>query len=74
MYISVMELEPGLLSWLQPRKNNCVPTELDVSILAYDKKTRYNVPPLIPQGVIHKRLEEKSGQLASKDDLPVHLS
>ena len=24
------------MSWLQPRKNNCVPTELDVSILALD--------------------------------------
>ena len=24
-----------ILSWLQPRKNNCVPTELDVSISAY---------------------------------------
>ena len=31
-------LEPLLLSWLQPRKSNCVPTELDVSILAIDTK------------------------------------
>jgi hypothetical protein len=30
----VIKLEPLLLSWLQPRKNNCVPTELDVSISA----------------------------------------
>ena len=26
-----------MLSWLQPRKNNCVPTELDVSISAIVK-------------------------------------
>ena len=32
----VIKLEPLLLSWLQPRKSNCVPTELDVSILAKD--------------------------------------
>ena len=30
----VIKSELGLLSWFQPRKNNCVPTELDVSILA----------------------------------------
>ena len=30
----VIKLEPPILSWLQPRKNNCVPTELDVSIWA----------------------------------------
>ena len=29
-------VEPLLLSWLQPRKCNCVPTELDVSISAND--------------------------------------
>jgi hypothetical protein len=29
-----IKLEPGLLSRLQPRINNCVPTELDVSISA----------------------------------------
>ena len=32
----VIKLEPRLLSWFQPRKNNCVPTELDVSISAMD--------------------------------------
>ena len=31
-----LKLEPRLLSWLQPRKKNCVPTELDVSISAHE--------------------------------------
>ena len=30
-----MKLEPPILSWLQPRKNNYVPTELDISISAF---------------------------------------
>ena len=30
----VINLEPGLFSRLQPRKKNCAPTELDVSISA----------------------------------------
>jgi hypothetical protein len=34
IFFLVIKLEPRLLSWLQPRKNNCVPTELDVSISA----------------------------------------
>ena len=34
IFFLVIKLEPGLLSLLQPRKNNCVPTELDVSISA----------------------------------------
>ena len=34
IFFLFIKLEPGLLSWLQPRKNNCVPTELDVSISA----------------------------------------
>ena len=32
--IFFMVTKPPILSWLQPRKNNCVPTELDVSISA----------------------------------------
>ena len=35
IFFLVIELEPLLLSWLQPRKSNCVPTEFDVSISAY---------------------------------------
>ena len=35
IFFLVIKLEPRLLSWLQPRKNNYLPTELDVSILAY---------------------------------------
>ena len=35
IFFLVIKLEPGLLSWLQPRINNCVPTELDVSISAF---------------------------------------
>ena len=35
IFFLVIKLEPRLLSWLQPWKNNCVPTELDVSISAY---------------------------------------
>ena len=31
-----MKLEPPILSRLQPRKNNCVPTELDISISAIE--------------------------------------
>ena len=34
---SYNQLEPPILSWLQPRKNNCVPTEFDVSISATDR-------------------------------------
>jgi hypothetical protein len=34
IFFSVIKLEPPILTWLQPRKNNCVPTELDVSISA----------------------------------------
>ena len=34
IFFLVIKLEPLLLSWLQPRKSNCVPTELDVSISA----------------------------------------
>ena len=34
IFCLVIKLEPGILSWLQPRKNNCVATELDVSISA----------------------------------------
>ena len=34
IFFLVIKLEPRLLSWLQPRKKHCVPTELDVSILA----------------------------------------
>jgi hypothetical protein len=37
IFFLVIKLEPQLLSWLQPRKNNCVPTELDVSISAYER-------------------------------------
>ena len=38
IFFLVIKLEPRLLlSWLQPRKNDCVPTELDVSILAIVK-------------------------------------
>ena len=33
---SVIKLEPQLLSWLQPRKINFAPTELDVSISAIE--------------------------------------
>ena len=36
IFFLVIKLEPLLLSWLQPRKSNCVPTELDVSISAID--------------------------------------
>ena len=35
IFFLVIDLEPRLSSWLQPRKNNFVPTELDVSISAY---------------------------------------
>ena len=38
IFFLVIKLEPLLLSWLQPRKSNCVPTELDVSISANEKK------------------------------------
>ena len=38
IFFLVIKLEPGLLSWLQPRKNKCVPTELDVSISAIEEK------------------------------------
>ena len=34
IFFLVIKLEPPILSWLQPRKNNRVPTELDVSISA----------------------------------------
>ena len=34
IFFLVIKLEPRLLSRLQPRKNNSVPTELDVSISA----------------------------------------
>ena len=34
MFFLVIKLEPRLSAWLQPRKNNCVPTELDISIWA----------------------------------------
>ena len=34
IFFLVIKLEPPILSWLQPRKNNSVPTELDVSISA----------------------------------------
>ena len=34
IFFFVIKLEPGLLPWLQLRKNNRVPTELDVSISA----------------------------------------
>ena len=37
IFFLVIKLEPRLLSWLHPRKNNCVPTELDVSISAIEK-------------------------------------
>ena len=36
IFFLIIKLEPWLLSWLQPRKNNFAPTELDVSISAYD--------------------------------------
>ena len=36
IFFLVIKLEPWLLSRLQPRKNSCVPTELDVSISAKD--------------------------------------
>ena len=39
IFFLVIKLEPRLLSWLQPRKNNCVPTELDVSISATVSET-----------------------------------
>ena len=29
IFFLVIKLEPLILSWLQPRKSNCVPTELD---------------------------------------------
>ena len=48
----VIKLEPQLLSWLQPRKNNCIPRELDVSISA-------NVVILI-RGLQQKYVEVKS--------------
>ena len=35
-FLFFIKLKPLLLSWLQPRKSNCVPTELDVSISAKD--------------------------------------
>ena len=34
IFFLVIKLEPLLMSWVQPRKSNCVPTELDVSISA----------------------------------------
>ena len=36
IFFLVIKLEPLLLFWLQPRKNHCVPTELDVSISAIE--------------------------------------
>ena len=39
IFYLVIKLEPQLLSWVQPRKNNCVPTELDVSTSAMDLAT-----------------------------------
>ena len=35
IFFLLIKLEPPILPWLQPRKNNCVPTELDVSISAF---------------------------------------
>ena len=40
IFFLFIKLEPGLLSWLQPRKNNCAPTELDVSISATESLTQ----------------------------------
>ena len=38
IFFLIIKLEPWLLSWLQPRKNNFAPTELDVSISANEAK------------------------------------
>ena len=40
IFFLVVKLEPPILSWLQPRKNNCVPIEWDVSILAKDGRQK----------------------------------
>ena len=36
IFFLLIKLEPRISSWLQPRKNNFVPTELDVSFSAND--------------------------------------
>ncbi len=43
IFFLVIKLEPLLLSWLQPRKSNCVPTELDVSISAIVLLSRFHL-------------------------------
>ena len=53
IFFLVIKLEPPILSWLQPRKNNCVPTELDVSISANV------VPSLISKNLWQILLEMK---------------
>ena len=35
IFFLVIKLEPWLLPWLQPRKTNCVPTEMDVTTSAF---------------------------------------
>jgi hypothetical protein len=47
IFFLVIKLEPLLLSWLQTRKINCVPTELDVSISAIVKSEFCNLVGLI---------------------------
>ena len=44
IFFLLIKLEPRLLSWLQPRKNNFVPTELDVSFSANDNHNSSSRP------------------------------
>ena len=47
IFFLVIKLEPQLLPWLQPTKNNSAPTELDVSISASDLVLSYLLTTVI---------------------------